>query len=161
MTQVLMGDAIWREVHAERLRAHAKHGDTSMESQPAGALDRLLILTEELGEVAELFMDARHGPLDNRDHLVSLLRRIIVAGEVARRLNDQRHSGAGPWPALPNIDTRSLRKELIQVAAMAGAWADVLAPTCRVCSETACGGACEAVETRAAADPEPEWWDEP
>lgn len=29
---------------------------------------------------------------------------------------------------------------------------------CRVCGETACGGACEADEMRAAADPEPEWW---
>jgi hypothetical protein len=79
---------IWDEVRAERERAHAKHGETSMES--AGAHDptgrRLRILVEEVGEVAKEFNDADH---------------------------DQRP-----------VDLALLRKELIQVSAMAGAWAD-------------------------------------
>jgi hypothetical protein len=116
---------VWYEVQQERVRAHDKHGDTSMESQPVAALDRLCILVEEIGEVAELFLDARHGPLDNRDHLVSLLRRIVDAAQVAHRLNDQRHDGAAALPTLPGVDVEALRKELIQVSAMAGAWADV------------------------------------
>lgn len=79
---------IWDEIHAERARAHAKHGDTSMESvradDPTGR--RLRILLEEVGEVAREFNDAEH---------------------------DQRP-----------VDLARVRAELIQVAAMAGAWAD-------------------------------------
>lgn len=51
---------IWAEIAAERARAHAKHGATSMEAQHPGDLLRLAILTEEIGEVARLFNDARH-----------------------------------------------------------------------------------------------------
>jgi len=82
---------IWEDVRAERIRAHRKHGDTSMESSspldPTGR--RFRILTEELGEVAQEFNDAEH---------------------------DRRA-----------VDLALLHKELIQVAAMAGAWADACA----------------------------------
>jgi NTP pyrophosphatase (non-canonical NTP hydrolase) len=78
---------IWDEVQAERDRAHAKHGDTSMEALPVDDLTRLTVLMEEVGEVAREFNEARHHP---------------------------------------PLDRGRLRKELIQVAAMAGAWADVL-----------------------------------
>ena len=78
---------VWKEVRDERVRAHAKHGDTSMESQWVGNLRRLAILMEEVGEVAKEF-------------------------------NDGHHRGA--------IDFKALRKELIQTAAMAGAWADAI-----------------------------------
>lgn len=77
---------IFDEVRAERTRAHAKHGDTSMESSGPDTLRRLAILSEEVGEVAREFNDAEH---DGR-----------------------------------SVDLVKLRKELIQVAAMAGAWAD-------------------------------------
>lgn len=77
---------IFDEVRAERARAHAKHGDTSMESSAPDTLRRLAILTEEVGEVAKEFNDAEH---DGR-----------------------------------SVDQTKLRKELIQVAAMAAAWAD-------------------------------------
>lgn len=78
---------IWTEVQAERERAHAKHGKTSMESLPVNDLTRLTVLMEEVGEVA-------------------------------REFNEARHRGSLDFPAL--------RKELIQVTAMAGAWADAL-----------------------------------
>lgn len=78
--------SVYDEIRAERERAHAKHGATSMEQAPVDSHDRLAILTEEIGEVAKEFNDARHR--------------------------------GGP------IDRVALRKELIQVAAMAAAWAD-------------------------------------
>ncbi len=81
---------IWAEVAAERARAHAKHGDTSMESadprDPTGR--RFRILVEEVGEVGQEWNDAEH---DGRP-----------------------------------VDLARVRKELIQVAAMAGAWADAI-----------------------------------
>lgn len=77
---------VYAEVRAERERAHAKHGDTSMEAFPVDDMNRLAILVEEVGEVAMEFNDARH--------------------------DDQ------------GVDVWALRKELIQVAAMAVAWAD-------------------------------------
>lgn len=54
------GTHIYAEVSAERERAHAKHGRTSMESQPADAPMRLSILMEEVGEVAKEFNEGRH-----------------------------------------------------------------------------------------------------
>jgi hypothetical protein len=82
------GSDVFDEARAERARAHAVHGDTSMESTPADDPTgrRHRILTEEVGEVAKEFNDAEH---DRRP-----------------------------------VDQVKLRKELIQVAAMAGAWAD-------------------------------------
>lgn len=79
---------IYGEITSERSRAHAKHGDTSMESFPVDSLDRLAILTEEVGEVAKEFNDARH---------------------------DRRA-----------VDLAALRKELVQTATMAAAWADMI-----------------------------------
>lgn len=79
---------VYDEVKAERERAHALHGDTSMEAFPADSLDRLAILTEEVGEVAKEFNEARH---DGR-----------------------------------SVDLAKLRKELVQTAAMALAWADAI-----------------------------------
>jgi NTP pyrophosphatase (non-canonical NTP hydrolase) len=78
---------IYDEVSEERSRAHAKHGDKSMEGWPANSPMRYMILAEEVGEVAKEFNDA--------------------AARDGRQLD---------YPAL--------RKELIQVAAMAAAWAD-------------------------------------
>lgn len=84
----VMAPDIWEEIADERERAHAKHGETSMESMPADDPTgrRYRILMEECGEVAQEFNDAEH----------------------ERR----------------PVDLAKLRKELIQVAAMAGAWAD-------------------------------------
>lgn len=49
---------IYAEVKAERERAHAKHGDKSMESERPDAEKRLRILMEEVGEVAREFNEA-------------------------------------------------------------------------------------------------------
>lgn len=46
------------DVVRERIRAHAKHGDKSMESCSPTAERRLRILLEEVGEVAKEFNDA-------------------------------------------------------------------------------------------------------
>lgn len=85
-----MNESVFMEAHAERVRAHAKHGAHSMESttwtDPIGR--RLRILLEEVGEVAHEINDA----------------------EVEQRA----------------IDGTALRKELLQVCAMAGAWAAVI-----------------------------------
>lgn len=80
--------SIYHEIEAERDRAHAKHGATSMESMGRRDPQRFLILAEEVGEVANEFNEARH---EGRE-----------------------------------VDTVKLREELIQVAAMATAWADAI-----------------------------------
>lgn len=85
---IIAPEFIYAELAAERARAHAKHGATSMESYPVDDLNRLAILTEELGEVAMEFNEARH---DDRP-----------------------------------VDLTRLRKELLQTAAMATAWADAI-----------------------------------
>lgn len=91
MTDLACPD-IWREVSAERNRAHAKHGATSMEALEIDDLVRLTVLVEEVGEVARAFNEARHrGGFDSSD-------------------------------------LGQLRAELIQVSAMAGAWAAALTP---------------------------------
>lgn len=79
---------VWAEAQAERDRAHAKHGDKSMEAWPADHPARLSILMEEVGEVAREFNEAG--------------------------LNNV------------TVDYAALRAELIQVTAMAGAWADAI-----------------------------------
>lgn len=83
---------IWAELAAERARAHGKHGLTSMESADVADPDgtRRDILTEELGEVAREYNDARH---EHRP-----------------------------------VDLLRVRRELVQLGAMAAAWADVIRP---------------------------------
>lgn len=44
--------SVWDEVLAERVRAHRKHGDDSIESSAADDRSMLAILVEEVGEVA-------------------------------------------------------------------------------------------------------------
>ena len=81
--------SVYDEIRTERERAHAKHGDTSMRSH-GDHLDplRLAVLMEEVGEVARVFNEVRHG------HFTRC------------------------------IGYAELRKELIQVAAMATEWAE-------------------------------------
>lgn len=75
-------------VHDERVRAHEKHRNHSMEAWPTLSPERYLILAEEVGEVAKEFNEAK---AEGRE-----------------------------------VDAAALRKELIQVAAMAVAWAAAL-----------------------------------
>lgn len=94
--EYLPDTAVYHEVHAERVRAHIKHGEAGNSREDAhwANAEWLPILTEELGEVAhELTYDVAVGlgQLDGE------------AGVKAR-----------------------LRKELVQVAAMACAWIDAI-----------------------------------
>lgn len=92
---------IWEEVAVERAYAHRKHGSMSMENTDPLDLNRLAILLEEVGEVASEFNEYR-----------------ATAGWAA---------GAGITQTERETGLRArLRAELIQVAAMAGAWADAL-----------------------------------
>jgi hypothetical protein len=91
---------IYDEIAAERERAHAKHGATSMEMLPAVDMTRLSVLGEEYGEVCREFNEARH-----RQH------RGLLPQEEREK----------------SVDLAALRRELIQVAAMAAAWADAIA----------------------------------
>jgi hypothetical protein len=82
----------------ERMRAHIKHGDNSIESTPGNSLKWLAILGEEIGEVTE-------------DHMVIALAQAF--GRVSRMMTyDQ--------------DIINLRKELIQVIGVAWAWANAV-----------------------------------
>lgn len=91
-----MDDGIWREIVAERHRAHAKHGATSMESCDPFADRRYRVIGEEMGEVAEALNDREHE---------------MVPGRPAE------------WYELADDHHRAvLRAELLQVAAMAVAW---------------------------------------
>ena len=92
---------VYGEIRAERERAHAKHGETSMEMAPVDEMYRAVILGEEIGEVAEIAW---------------ALALVAKFSYVQKVMNDGRHDGA--------TDLAKLRKELIQVATMAAAWAD-------------------------------------
>ena len=98
----IIGVSIYGEVLAERERAHRKHGATSMEMLPVTDMTRLSVLVEEIGEVAREFNEARH-----RTH-----------AELLPQTEREQ-----------SIDLAALRKELIQVAAMAAAWADAIGDT--------------------------------
>jgi NTP pyrophosphatase (non-canonical NTP hydrolase) len=64
--------AIYREVVHARLKAHEKHGDNSIEREPADSPRWLSILVEEIGEVANaLTYDGPQGNL--RAELVDVL----------------------------------------------------------------------------------------
>jgi hypothetical protein len=95
---------IYAEIRSERERAHAKHGDTSMEGLPLTDMTRLSVLMEEVGEVAREFNEARH-----RSH-----RSLLPQAEREQ-----------------SIDAAALRAELVQTAAMAAAWADQIPLTPR------------------------------
>ncbi|MCW2674808.1 MAG: hypothetical protein JWP14_3397 [Frankiales bacterium] len=70
----------------------------------------------------------KHGESSMEELPVTDLTRLTVlveeVGEVARAFNEWRHTGT--------LDRLGLRSELIQVAAMAGAWADALG-RCSTC----------------------------
>lgn len=70
-------------IDEESVRAHRKHGATSMLGESSSDLDRLAILAEEVGEVARLFNDARHHdgrrPVDERALLGELIQTAAMA----------------------------------------------------------------------------------
>lgn len=59
---------VYVDAHRERIRAHDKHKDKpggSMEMKDFDEPDWLAVVTEELGEVAKVLCDWRHGLLDD------------------------------------------------------------------------------------------------
>jgi hypothetical protein len=52
--------AVYGDIRAQREKAHAVHGPTSMEALAITDPARLAVLVEELGEVARELNDARH-----------------------------------------------------------------------------------------------------
>jgi NTP pyrophosphatase (non-canonical NTP hydrolase) len=86
------------EALKERMRAHTKHGDNSIESVPGDDLRWLAILGEEVGEVSEeLFHLALVGAM----------------GGVSRGSTYDQAQG-------------NVRKELVQVIAVAWAWVNAI-----------------------------------
>lgn len=87
---------IYWEIDEERDRAHRKHGKSSMAAQPPDSIDRIVILLEEVGELAKEFNDARHRARSRPWWL-----RLLRPGRYA------------------TLDLPSVRKEAVQIAAMA------------------------------------------
>lgn len=104
--------SIYDEIRAEREAAHAKHGATSMEASPVDEMFRAVILGEEVGEVAEVC------------YLLWSAALTAKASYVQKAMNDGRHDGA--------VNLARLRRELVQVATMAAAWADRIDPSASV-----------------------------
>lgn len=98
---VRVQSTIYDEIQAERQRAHLKHGETSMELAPVDEMYRSVILGEEIGEMAEV---------------VWALALVAAGGRVDTVMNDGRHAG--------EVNLADLRRELLQAATMAAAWAD-------------------------------------
>jgi len=64
--------AVYREVEHARLKAHTKHGDNSIEVEPADSPRWLAVLVEEVGEIANAL--TYDGPRDNvRAELIDVL----------------------------------------------------------------------------------------
>lgn len=60
------------EIQTARLNAHIKHGDNSIEAEPANSLRWLAILVEEVGEIANAL--TYDGPTEHlRDELIDVL----------------------------------------------------------------------------------------
>lgn len=77
----LVIDPPYRDVHKERIRAHAKHAaaDAAMEGRRHDDPAWLPVLTEEVGEVARVLCEAAQGNVDGdvarqmlRDELVQV-----------------------------------------------------------------------------------------
>jgi hypothetical protein len=91
--------AFSRAMFAERVRAHNKHGATSMEQAPLLGHKRASVLTEEAVECAKALNDHEHGDIALRE--------------------DVTH---GYPRSAESVNVDDLDKELIQTAAMAYTW---------------------------------------
>lgn len=70
-------------MHRERIRAHEKHKDKpggSMETKDYRDPDWLPVLVEEVGEVAKVLCDHRHGLLDDDDARKYLYEELVQVG---------------------------------------------------------------------------------
>jgi len=70
-----IGDNVYRDIHAERIRAHEKHGANGNSRENAEAMDPewLPILGEEFGEVCRWFTyDSERDISELRDELIQV-----------------------------------------------------------------------------------------
>ena len=68
----LHGWAPYSEVHRERIRAHAKHADRSIEALDPSDPDWLAVLVEEVGEVAKAIIENGQNSGMTREELVQV-----------------------------------------------------------------------------------------
>jgi hypothetical protein len=74
------------DLHRERIRAHKKHCDKpggSMEMKRYDAPDWLPVLVEEVGEVAKVLCDWRHGLLTRSQARAALRSELVQVGAMA------------------------------------------------------------------------------
>ena len=88
--------SIYAEIRAERERAHAKHGDKSMEAWPVTDLRRLAILLEEVGEVAKEFNDASLA--GGEPDLAALRSELVQVATMAAAWADNTPTSPSPTP---------------------------------------------------------------
>lgn len=78
-----MPNLILTEIADESDRAHAKHGSTSMRSQPWNHHRRVTILVEELGELAQPLNDFDHGKLTDREAMTAMRAEAVQVAAMA------------------------------------------------------------------------------
>lgn len=79
----LHGFSPYDEFHLERIRAHEKHKDKpggSMEMKSYDDPDWLPVVVEEVGEVAKVLCDLRHGLLDSVEARGQLRMELVQVG---------------------------------------------------------------------------------
>lgn len=80
LVETVNAGPIVRELAAEANRAHHLHGETSMRSAEWNHPRRVVILVEELGEVAEVVNDVEHGKIHPARGMVDLREELVQVG---------------------------------------------------------------------------------
>lgn len=76
----------YSDIHRERMRAHLKHKDKpggSMEMHDFDDPDWFSVLTEEVGEVARVINDYRHGLLTDDQRMAELRSELVQVAAMA------------------------------------------------------------------------------
>lgn len=110
---LLISERTWSAIQTEAISAHIKHGEYSMAGPHYSSKDRLAILVEEAGEVAE-----------EAEAIITGLLNAMLQASVGRVAHELTYDGGGP--GVGEGRREQLRKELVQVAAMAATWIEVL-----------------------------------
>lgn len=78
--ETIINGMAYADAHRERIRAHAKHKDKpggSMEMKTFDEPDWLAVVVEEVGEVAKVLCDHRHGLLDDEQRTADLRTELV------------------------------------------------------------------------------------
>lgn len=78
----------YEEMHQERIRAHAKHGDKSAEGRPWNDPSMRDILVEEVGEVARVFNEFALGNLTEQEARAELRKELVQCGAMVAAFID-------------------------------------------------------------------------